>query len=526
MNPADLINYANAIKSIESSGGNYGLVGPRTRNGDRAYGAFQVMGNNIPGWTQKHFGTALTPDQFLQNKDAQDAVFNGEFGSYVQKYGNPQDAASAWFTGRPLAQGGRSSDGYITGNQYVDKFNKYLGGGSAVDAVNAAAGVKPQGDGGALSFAGEDAQAGGGNATPAPGILFQGEGDNKAAVLGSMLANAGAALAGISNPNAGANLRGLAQNIAAGGKSKYQYQMGANGQLVRINNETGTVDSISIPGAQREQKTFGNVSITDPITGLTRTGARDMTTGKIQWDEPTSSPSGGGGAAAPAQGATLTMPDGSPLPPGVNLVEMAKKRADAAVKRAEDFPQATQSVQDAAANLSRMKEAARAVMDNPALSRITGKMGVLPNIPGGDAANVQADLNNLKSQITTSVLQSMRNASKTGGALGNVSDKENALLERNLAALDQTQSPEKFKKSLQAIIDYADGATQRVQDAYYQTYPNAKRPEPASTAAPKPTAPAEAPKADNAPKYQEGQTATGPNGKKAVFTNGKWVIQQ
>src|ERR1700741_1442207 len=102
--PIDFTPYQQAIKSIESSGGNYGLIGPPTRSGDRAYGAYQVMGNNVPDWTEKHFGQRLTPQQFLQNKAAQDAVFNGEFGSALQKHGNPQDAASVWFSGRPLAQ--------------------------------------------------------------------------------------------------------------------------------------------------------------------------------------------------------------------------------------------------------------------------------------------------------------------------------------------------------------------------------------------------------------------------------------
>jgi hypothetical protein len=53
MDPA----YQQAIKDIESSGGNYGLTGPVTRSGDRAYGAYQVMGANVPEWTRKHYGT-------------------------------------------------------------------------------------------------------------------------------------------------------------------------------------------------------------------------------------------------------------------------------------------------------------------------------------------------------------------------------------------------------------------------------------------------------------------------------------
>lgn len=119
-------DYAKAIQSNES-GGNYQALGPVTRTGDRAYGAYQVMGANIPQWTKEALGQPMTPEQFLQSKEAQDKVFQHRFGGYVEKYGNPQDAASAWFTGRPQAQGGSSRDVLgTTGNSYVAKFNNAL----------------------------------------------------------------------------------------------------------------------------------------------------------------------------------------------------------------------------------------------------------------------------------------------------------------------------------------------------------------------------------------------------------------
>lgn len=90
-------NFADAIASIES-GGNYGILGPATKGGDRAYGKYQVMGSNIGPWTQEILGTKLTPQQFLQSPEVQDAVFHGKFGQYVNQYG-PEGAARAWFAG-------------------------------------------------------------------------------------------------------------------------------------------------------------------------------------------------------------------------------------------------------------------------------------------------------------------------------------------------------------------------------------------------------------------------------------------
>lgn len=124
-----VMDWANAIASIESAGsGDYSALGPVTAKGNRAYGRYQVMDFNIGPWTEKYLGRRLTPEEFLASKEAQDAVFAGEFGGNVEKYGNPQDAASVWFTGKPVATGGNRKDILgTTGNVYVDKFNNALG---------------------------------------------------------------------------------------------------------------------------------------------------------------------------------------------------------------------------------------------------------------------------------------------------------------------------------------------------------------------------------------------------------------
>lgn len=124
-----VMDWANAIASIESAGsGDYSALGPITAKGNRAYGRYQVMDFNIGPWTEKYLGRRLTPEEFLASKEAQDAVFAGEFGGNVEKYGNPQDAASVWFTGRPVATGGNRKDILgTTGSGYVNKFNEALG---------------------------------------------------------------------------------------------------------------------------------------------------------------------------------------------------------------------------------------------------------------------------------------------------------------------------------------------------------------------------------------------------------------
>ena len=136
-------NYRDAISSVES-GGKYDAIGPDT-GGDRAYGRYQVMGANIPAWTKAALGREMTPQEFLADPKAQDATFDHRFGQYVQQYGNPQDAASVWFSGRPMAKAGNASD--VLGTTvpgYVAKFNAALGKPQGTQVASADTSFAPQ----------------------------------------------------------------------------------------------------------------------------------------------------------------------------------------------------------------------------------------------------------------------------------------------------------------------------------------------------------------------------------------------
>ena len=111
-------------------------------------------------------------------------------------------------------------------------------------------------------------------------------------------------------------------------------------------------------------------------------------------------------------------------------------------------------------------QAERQTRNLQSVSELKLKVDTTPGIFGKTAAlpipsflrsegfrNFRAELDTLKANIAFGELTAMREASKTGGALGQVSDKEGALLQAALGALDMTQSPENFKKQLQKIND-------------------------------------------------------------------------
>ena len=136
-------DYGKAIAGIES-GGAYDKLGPQTKTGDRAFGKYQVMGNNIPEWTTQVLGKPMTPEQFLSNPDAQEAVFKAKFGDYVQKYG-PEGAAKAWFAGEKGMNNPNAKD--VLGTTvagYGQKFTQALGPQAAPQIASAL--TAPNGD--------------------------------------------------------------------------------------------------------------------------------------------------------------------------------------------------------------------------------------------------------------------------------------------------------------------------------------------------------------------------------------------
>lgn len=125
----NLETYAAAIRKVESGSyaGNYQAEGQVITNpkssyyGDRAYGAYQVMGNNIASWTKEATGASMSIQEFLGSKIAQDKVAYTKLQQSFDKFGNWADVISVHFSGRPVSKAGNASDGYNTVPEYVQK---------------------------------------------------------------------------------------------------------------------------------------------------------------------------------------------------------------------------------------------------------------------------------------------------------------------------------------------------------------------------------------------------------------------
>lgn len=102
------------------------------------------------------------------------------------------------------------------------------------------------------------------------------------------------------------------------------------------------------------------------------------------------------------------------------------------------------------------------VKDNPAFT--TGWGALISPIPGTAAHNVSKLLDTVKSNIGFDKLQSMRDASPTGGALGQVSEFENRLLQAVFGSLEQSQSMEQLLFNLDRLDFVTNAFVNGVKD--------------------------------------------------------------
>jgi hypothetical protein len=125
-----------------------------------------------------------------------------------------------------------------------------------------------------------------------------------------------------------------------------------------------------------------------------------------------------------------------------------KEEALAASKGKLDKTKATTTnvVNDSFSDLSSLLD------DDSVFTPVTGVLGALSSfIPASARKDAEAKIATIQANIGFDKLQAMRDASPTGGALGQVSEKEIAFLQATLGSLDLSQSREQLRDSIQKV---------------------------------------------------------------------------
>lgn len=135
----------------------------------------------------------------------------------------------------------------------------------------------------------------------------------------------------------------------------------------------------------------------------------------------------------------------------------------------------------------------------------------LSMIPGTPAKNVRRLLDAVKANIGFEELNNLRAQSPTGGALGQVTERELGFLQSVLGSMEQDQSPSQLKSTLETILARFRELRDERREAFANDFgapeqPSATTPAPAS-----------------ADQFEVGKEYTDASGNKAIYRgNGNW----
>ena len=199
-------------------------------------------------------------------------------------------------------------------------------------------------------------------------------------------------------------------------------------------------------GPSAESLRFGNAAISAPVPGMTA---------------PAAAP-----APAPAAPAAAPAAAGPAINPFAGVTPEQKAEATARVAKQKILPKVRQTVRALEDKTQIVDDAineAIALAD----TTTTGVVGsTLSNVPGTPAFKLKTILDTIRANVGFDALSEMRQNSPTGGALGNVSDMENRLLQATIAAMEQGLDSASLKANLEKVRNARNGTLKRVREAF------------------------------------------------------------
>jgi hypothetical protein len=139
-------------------------------------------------------------------------------------------------------------------------------------------------------------------------------------------------------------------------------------------------------------------------------------------------------------------------------------------QREAKYPQATSALKTFESKTDSLVIDLEKLANHPGLSGISGLIyGRTPAVTK-EARAAQALYDSIVARGGFAELQSMRAASPTGGALGNVSNQEGQYLRDAFAPINRTQDTGDLKRALSDAANVARVSKQRMRDAYDMTY--------------------------------------------------------
>lgn len=134
-------------------------------------------------------------------------------------------------------------------------------------------------------------------------------------------------------------------------------------------------------------------------------------------------------------------------------------------------PKVVTATRGAIKDLRDLRDAVEEVRNHPGLRTATGFGGVaLSAIPGTEAANAAALLDNLKNRNFIAGIVNLRQQSPTGSGVGSLTEREGARFENLKASLSQAQTIDQLRDQLDALSRATDEAISGLYEGYQLDY--------------------------------------------------------
>jgi cell division protein FtsB len=163
-------------------------------------------------------------------------------------------------------------------------------------------------------------------------------------------------------------------------------------------------------------------------------------------------------------------------------------------KREADYPAATSTIKSFEAQSDNFIKDMEKLRNHPGLSQISG---ILAGRIGGitsEGREAKALYDKIKAKGGFQAIQDLKNQSKTGSALGSVSNEEGRKLDASFAAIDRVQDAPSIQNALDDAVSQLRSSKQILRDKYDLTYEyRANRPAAAAPAAARSAAASKAP---------------------------------
>lgn len=250
-----------------------------------------------------------------------------------------------------------------------------------------------------------------------------------------------------------------------------------------FNNPSAAQQIMAGIGAQRNAIAAGRLQTENQRllfdTGLQGGGVAPVSTPSVTAAPTPAAPIAPVATPTPAPVATptaapmpVTAPKPAPTAPAVEsrpIIEQVtpKERQTLLMQQ----PQSRSAAQTLLQDLENGYNTADELMNHAGLSGITGLVNQYPITDVTSQTRAARGLQkNLISMVGINALQKMRAASKSGGAVGQVTEKEWPILQQSIAALDAAQSTDDYKVALANLKKQLQSSAKNIAEAYESTY--------------------------------------------------------